>query len=260
MNKIITLCTALILCLASTIQIQAQDIQRVRLDFETPQGFLRQLLLGFTPDNAATDGFDYGYDGATPQIIPDDLNWIIEDGRYVIQGVGAFDETKKYPLGLFLTNAGDITISLNSLENFDEAIDVYIYDAQNDTYFNINTGDFTSNIAAGDYWDRFYIAFVDENQAGGSQSTGETLSIGDSILDQIQVKYLRNSHEILIDTNNQLYIKNLKIYNIFGQKLLQIDHVTEQRVKVPLTPNTSNNILLVRLKTTKGNILKKIVI
>jgi hypothetical protein len=87
---------------------QPGTIQRLRLNIVTPQGYLRQLLLGFTSDNAASDGVDYGYDALNFDDFPDDCNWVINDDRFVIQGVGAFDETKKYPLGLFLTNSGSV--------------------------------------------------------------------------------------------------------------------------------------------------------
>ena len=88
---------------------QSSTIQRVRIDFTTPTGYVRHLLLAFTSNNAASDGFDYGYDGMVADDFPDDLNWMIEDDRYVSQGVGAFDQTKKYPLGLFLTNSGNFS-------------------------------------------------------------------------------------------------------------------------------------------------------
>ena len=35
------------------------EVQRVRIDFVSPDLYPRYLFLGFTPDNTATDGFDY---------------------------------------------------------------------------------------------------------------------------------------------------------------------------------------------------------
>jgi hypothetical protein len=137
MTKITQLCIVLfaILNINSTVQAintslgntngqssQTSTIQKIRINFVTPLGYTRQLLLGFTSDNSASDSFDYGYDARNIEDFPDDMNWLIDNDRYIIQGVGAFDETKKYPLGLFLTNSGSVDMSLNSLENFDSPI------------------------------------------------------------------------------------------------------------------------------------------
>ena len=48
-------------CIQS-VGYETNQIKRVRLDFTSPLGYTRHLLLGFTPDNAASDSFDYGYD------------------------------------------------------------------------------------------------------------------------------------------------------------------------------------------------------
>ncbi len=145
----------------SSLAENSSSIQRVRIDFTMPNGFVRHLLLGFTPDNTATDGVDYGYDGLNPDDFPDDLNWIIEDERYVIQGVGAFENTKIYPLGLFLSNSGDIEIKLTGLENFTEDINVFVFDAKLNTYTQLNDANYSGYSDSGDYTDRYFITFLD---------------------------------------------------------------------------------------------------
>ncbi len=94
-----------IFLLLASLPADAQ-IKRVRLNFHSPENLNRELLLGFTPNNEATDGFDYGYDGGVPDSWPSDLNWLIEENRFVIQGVGTYEETKTYPFWLGLTNVG----------------------------------------------------------------------------------------------------------------------------------------------------------
>src|SRR5690606_5945607 len=94
-------------------------IKRLRLKFTTPQGANRHLLLGFVPENAADDAYNYGYDALNTENLPDDMSWSIENNNYVIQGVGNFDTTKMYPLFVKLTTAGNIQVELTTLENFD---------------------------------------------------------------------------------------------------------------------------------------------
>ena len=47
---------------SSTDDRTESSVKRIRLNFKTPEGAIRPLLLGFVSDGNATDGFDYGYD------------------------------------------------------------------------------------------------------------------------------------------------------------------------------------------------------
>ena len=136
-----------------------ENIQRVRIDFTMPDGYVRHLLLAFTKDNSASDAYNYGYDGINKDNYPYDLNWMIGDLRCTTQGVGAFDDSKRYPLGMFMSNDGEVEIVLDALENFDAPIDLFIYDSQLNTYTQINDSNFIANIDKGDYLNRFYLAF-----------------------------------------------------------------------------------------------------
>ncbi len=80
MNKIAYIC--IVLLFSYSINCEAQ-VQRVRLLFESPTGYVRPLLLGFDPTNTATDGVDFGWDVLNFDDLPGDLNWIIEGDRYV---------------------------------------------------------------------------------------------------------------------------------------------------------------------------------
>lgn len=249
MKKIYFLPTFIFIAIVNIHPLMAQnEVQRVRIDLETPLGYTRQLLLGFTPDNAATDDFDYGYDAANVDNFPDDFNWMINDDRYIIQGVGAFDEIKKYPIGFFLSNSGNINISLNALENFDTVIDVYIYDKQNDSYHQLNDALFNMTIPSGEYTDRFYIAFLEPN-----------LSINENHIDDIHISYSKNAKELTIASNNFTVIKSLKIYNINSQAVLGVKFHENSSSKVSLT-DYYLGINIISIETNKGIIYKKVLL
>jgi len=269
MTKITYLCIAfvLIFCTASEASnnnniginneqsSQTSTIQRVRIDIVTPNGYMRHLLLGFTTNNIATDGFDYGYDGPNADNLPDDCNWMIDENRYIIQGVGAFDKAKKYPLGLFLTNSGSIEISLNSLENFDDPIDLFIYDALLNTYTQINDSNFTVDMISGEYTDRFYIAFEDSNAVLENAS----LSTSDNDLRKTIVRYLSHSKEIYINTNNgQNTIKQIRVYSILGKELFSLDNLNVDKIKLPIQ-HLNTNYGIISIETNQGNLSKKVI-
>ncbi len=158
MKNFTYLCLAFFCCLTVYAQTESKsNIQRVRIDFKTPEGYVRHLLLAFTKDNSATDGIDYGYDARNRDKLKDDLNWMINSQRFVIQGVGAYSEFKRYPFGMFLTNSGPIEISLTALEHFDTSIPVFVHDAWSDTYHKINDLSYRKIMESGVYHDRFFL-------------------------------------------------------------------------------------------------------
>jgi len=240
----------------------ANEIQRVRIDFVSPDKYTRHLLLAFTPDNAATDGFDYGYDGLNPDHFLNDLNWMIEGERYIIQGVGAFNDTKQYPFGLFLGDSGDIEIILTGLENFDSEIDVFIYDLLLDTYTRINDNSFKMNIDADEYLNRFFIAFkgaeVDENPIDDDEI--ETSPIVEVV--NTSINYLNKSNEIFIQVPNTVNVKHVYLINLLGQienswNALNSDFYNE--IKIPVK-NISNGVYIISVKTNTGTINKKVLV
>ena len=242
-------------CLLFSINTSSQnEIQRVRLDFETPTGYTRHLMLGFTPDNAASDEFDYGYDGLNVDDLPDDLNWIIGEDRYVIQGVGEFDISKCYPLGMFLSNSGNIKITLNALENFESTIDVFVYDHLLGTFESINSSDYTRALLNGDYMNRFYITFT--NDITQINIEDNTLSLTSYEFEQTLFKYANSTQELIIDTNNTYNIKEISIFNINAQKLHELNYLNSNSVAISMQ-NSNANSFIIRLVNENNNVFYK---
>ena len=241
------------LFIAVTDSLQAQnEIQRVRIDFETPLGYVRHLILGFTPDNAATDGFDYGYDAANIEDHPDDMNWMIDGNRYVIQGVGEFDISKYYPLGIFLTNEGNVSISLASLENFFEPINVYIYNIETDNYTLINQNDFSIDLLPGDYTEQFYITFTEP------APISSTLADQDHTLNPFKMRYNNGDHTLRFDPNNRdIFINKVSIYNFLGQEILNKNIARGGRFDIKLN-SISTRQLLIKIESELGIHYKRI--
>jgi hypothetical protein len=228
-------------------------IKRVRIAFKTPEGAFRPLMLAFVPNGLATESVDYGYDALNFETLPNDLNWMIEDGRYVIQGVGAFDQTKKYPLGMFLTKTGTVEIALTALENFDESIDVYIYDSLLGTYTLINDTNYKIALDPKDYVNRFYLTFEQEG----------TLSVVDKDIQNIIVNYLTHTDEIYVKTEQSIVVKQIYLFNILGQTIKSWNvtnlPISGNEIRIPVT-NVSEGNYVLKVETNKGSVNKKIII
>ncbi|WP_460218563.1 T9SS type A sorting domain-containing protein [Psychroserpens sp. MEBiC05023] len=269
MKSLTYICFVILLCM-STNDVHAftntnssstnTQVQRVRIDITTAMGYTRHLLLGFTPDNAATDGFDYGYDALNPDTYANDSSWMVGDQRCVIQGVGAFDTNKTYPLGLFLSDAGDIEFSLLGLEHFEQDITVYIYDALNSSVTPISEVNHIVSMSEGNYTNRFYVAFTDNISA--MVFANSQLSVADSKINTPEISYISSKKELQIRTSQPIDIQDIRLYSILGQKVKQWSNVASNLsggYNLSLS-NISKGTYLVSVKTKTGNFTKRLII
>ena len=69
----------------------------------------------------------------------------------------------------------------------------------------------------------------------------------------LQAYYDKNTSEIIIKHDQEITISKTDLYNIVGQKIMQVDF-TNQRANVSL----STGIYILKFKTLKGNITRKV--
>ncbi|TVZ57638.1 HYR domain-containing protein [Flavobacteriaceae bacterium MAR_2010_105] len=231
----------------------SDNIKRIRLAFKTPEGASRPLLLGFVPNNKATDGFDLGYDAFNTESFPNDISWMINEEKYIIQGVGDFDNTKKYPLGIFLKSAGNIKIKLVSTENFINEIDVFIYDNLLNSYTKIHlANDFEAYLISGDYLNRFFVAFNNQGTLGADELPFENAS----------VHYLIKSQEIQIKLPANIELNKVYLSNMLGQNMnswTRFNPNPSNEIRIPIH-YISEGAYIISLETNSGRFNKKILI
>ncbi|WP_123812145.1 LamG-like jellyroll fold domain-containing protein [Mangrovimonas sp. DI 80] len=215
--------------------------KKILLGAKTPEGSLRTLLLGFVTDAIVTDGYDYGYDARNRDSYPSDISWSINEEPFVIQGVGEFDSSKQYPFIVKIATAGTIEISLMELKNFQEDIDVYIYDSLLGTYSQINNISFQTILNEGEYIDRFYITFQDSN----------ALSLEELNKEKIMINYFNSTHDIYIKTSENIKVKQVYLINTIGQ--------TVKAWNMTNTPKMSNELRIPVSKISEGSYLVKLV-
>ena len=230
-------------------------IKRVRLDAKTPEGATRPLLLGFVPDNMANDDFNVGYDAENTDEFPSDFSWIIGEKYFTIQGVGDFNTQKRYPLNVRLSTPGDIEISLNSVENFDEDINVYLHDTTLNTYTLLSDQVYHINLAANDYGKRFFITFENEEDA---------LNIDTNIVDSIMVNYLNDSNEIYLGLPNSIEVSEISLINILGQHIMTFESdefkmVNSNEIRIPVK-SIAEGAYVIKVESNLGSTSKKVII
>ncbi|MFV8372500.1 choice-of-anchor D domain-containing protein [Flavobacterium sp. LB2P74] len=232
--------------------IEKDTHKKIRLGFNvTDKQFHRQVLLAFM-DEKATSNMDDGYDAFNIDDSPSDMYLLNGENELAIQGEGYFDENASFPIAVRTEASGKVSFGIDALENFNQSQNIFIYDKETDTYNSITNKLYELELPEGYFKDRFSLRFTDK-----------TLSVKDVIYENsIQVVFTR-SNNVLNITNeaNDNTVLAVSLFNIQG-KLIATWDVSEKEqtsIKIPIQNKTSG-VYILKLKTSKGNINKKIII
>lgn len=138
---------------------------KVKLGFYSHTGFYRQILMGFNFANA-TDAIDPGYDAVNIFDVPNDMYFYTQNTELFIQGVGAFDPSKSYPVGIQVASEGTNIIKFEGVENFPATQNFFLYDAQTGIFHNLKAGNLLLTLEEGAHNDRFFLTFQTQNVLG----------------------------------------------------------------------------------------------
>src|SRR5690606_20743521 len=129
------------------------EFMKVRIGFNSYNNFHRQLLIGFM-DELATEGIDPGYDAIHIDNQQNDMYFLNDGQKLMIQGASYFDSSKTYPLGVKTFAAGTVEFTLDGTENVDESIDIFIQDKTTGLYHSIRNEHFSIDLPQGEIHNR----------------------------------------------------------------------------------------------------------
>lgn len=220
----------------------------IRIGFEGPEGFHRQLLLGFLPNSPADLGYNVGYDGVDTTLRKDDVFFMIDDDaakNYMIQGVNAYSNTMEFPLGMVLSESGKQQLMLDAVENFTDLI--YVKDKVLNITHNLSDSNLEINLPAGKHLDRYSLVF----------KPTETLSSTSTELDLTTVFY-NGKQQLVVTKPMHLDIKSIDIYNVLGQHVLSYSENLNQQNKIHIPFSENQGVYLVVLNTAHSKKSTKI--
>jgi hypothetical protein len=222
---------------------------KIRLDFSSNRGYHRQLLLG--ADAHASKNFDIGYDALLADLNEDDMFWNLNGAKMVIQAVNSFTDSEEIPIGIKLKEDGLISIKIDSLENLDSQVEIFIKDAETNQISPINNFPFQINLLAGEYLDRFSLTFK-------AKVVDTPIKIVKSE-SSIQVFMNNKISELQIINTNNTKIVDINVFNYLGQRIKTWNsNLNLNRFGLPL--KAASGVYVVQINTTKGMISKKIII
>lgn len=197
----------------------------------------RQIGLLLLPN--ATDGVDRGIDGKSPvdASLPNDFYFFLDNDRYVVEGV-SFDVSKRIPVGVKAGNNTTFRFQVAEINNIEAGQPVYIYDAKNNSYHNIRTGNYDVTLDAGVYNNRFEITFTDA-----------ALSVGQIDGNSFEVLQNNTSQMLEISNPNGVELKSCSLYDMSGKLIFsQLKLGSESNYSFS-TSGISEGVYIVKLLT-----------
>jgi hypothetical protein len=224
--------------------------QKIRLMFDSPNGYHRQLLVGV--DTSASNNFDLGYDAPLNETNKEDMYWDFNDSKFIIQAVNNFDSEQALPIGIKTNKAGMSTIKIDKIENMDMDKAIFIHDIDLNKYHNLKESNFEVFLNPGDYVNRFEIVF--------SNTSKPALSLDDMVDISLEVYFSNEKESIIINNPTQKNIESVKLYNILGQSIYQVNNNTNENYLEFKTKNIKSGAYILNIKTNEGTATKKVLI
>lgn len=231
---------------------------KIWLQFDSPNGYHRQLLVGV--DENATNHFDLGYDAPIADIGKEDMFWIFDGSKFVIQAVNNFNTDQELLLGLMVSKTGLARIKIEELKNMDENISVHIKDKLTGEIHNISRKPFEINLVAGAYLERFSLIFklqklIEEDITAEILIPAET----QPIIKGIHVFMNNDIGEIQIKNNSDHEIISIVLYNYLGQTIKSWNSNFNRRT-ISLPINIAIGVYFVQISMKDGLVVKKLIV
>ncbi|MDB2462535.1 T9SS type A sorting domain-containing protein [Algibacter sp.] len=223
---------------------------KIRLGFNSVNEIHRQLLV--TADSNATLGKDWGYDARNNETQIDDMYWMIEDDKFVIQGLDTISQSTILPIGMHTKTRGINTITIDKLENVPDDLEIYLYDTELDVYHNLRQDDYKINLDKGEYLNRFKLAFTNQ----------KTLSNTDIVANNeaITIYYNNKVKSLNLYNPKSIAINSIAVYNILGQTVYESKSTTKSNEENIGLSGLVSGVYVVNLESETGNISKKILV
>ncbi|MDR5589564.1 LamG-like jellyroll fold domain-containing protein [Christiangramia sediminicola] len=233
----------------------ADSRYKIRLKFESPKGYHRQILV--TADANSTSDFDFGYDAPLIDNNVEDMYWMINENEFVIQAVPNFNLDQVLPIGFKIAEPGEYAIKIDELENIKMEFNIYLKDKLNNTYHNLKEDFVATADETGTFHDRYEIVFRKPVAEKPEEELPSEL-IDEPILD---LSYFRDTDEIAVLNPDLLKVDHVELYSISGQLIKTFDEVpTERSILLSINQKLSSAVYIVKMYSGEKTYSRKVII
>jgi len=167
-----------------------------------------------------------------------------KDSKFVIQGLGDFDQSKTISVGFDSKNSGSLSVGIAGLEGKLKGEEVYLVDHLLNITHDLKASDYQfEQTATGSFPDRFTLQFA-----------GQALDVDDEI-------FARNEFVISSDLDSfkirsAKEVKEIRVYDLLGRMIIQ-----KQPNKKSFNINTTNikngTVLVIKATLENGSVISK---
>ena len=220
---------------------------KIRLGFYSVNTIRRQLLL--TIDENATPAIDWGYDGKLYEEQMDDMYWMVDGEKLVIQGSNELEIQTILNVGISTSDPGMNSIALDAFENNPGIDHVYVHDKVLGVFHDLTVSDYEFYLEAGETVDRFEITF-----------NPDSLGIDDDEFSQLDIHYSNELESIILINPTFKDIESIDIFNILGQSIYSVEDVENTDYSEYKVSNFSTGTYILKINTNSGSFSKKVLI
>jgi hypothetical protein len=198
---------------------QKSEIPLLKLNVAFNDLYTRPLLLAFREDSSKEE--DWAMDAKIYGVLENDAGWNIAEAFYNIQ-VRPYRKNDKIPLFINLAETSKLTFSLDDLRDFEDE-NIFLFDAELETYNQLNLNEFSIDLEKGNYSKRFFISFMQEKEDNILPETTEeeldflfpdALIVQNNLKAQLEIEMVQSDLKqiLLYDLNGQMiYNKTIAI-------------------------------------------------
>ncbi|MFD0989770.1 T9SS type A sorting domain-containing protein [Mariniflexile jejuense] len=213
---------------------------KIWFSFTDPNNYIKTIGLGW--DSNASYNYDIGYDAKTNEDFKNDVYWLLNDEKLVIQALPQINIDDILPLEIKISDAGLYKFSLSNMENIPEYLNIYLVDNIQSTYYNLRTTEAQLVLNSATKSNQFSIVFKESNLLG------TTLFDNKNIVST----YNSNTKTLELHAENLLNsVESFKIFNTIGQEVLSITSPTSTKINLSLLTD-GVYILKVNMKTNNN--------
>ena len=229
-----------------TAKDDESKLKKIRLGFNTALT-RRQILLGYM-ESEASENFDKGFDALQIDTRADDVWFIADNKKLVINARGFFNGNENIAMGVELSESGKINFNLEGLENFDKTANVYLFDSITGIYYDLQQESVSLFLVAGIYESRFSLRF-------SHSPSQKNTAISESAID---VYYNRNAINIKSEAS---IVSNVVLYNTLGQQIRSWNlESSDSNILVLPVDGIASGTYIAKIQSTTGSTSKKIMI
>ena len=230
-------------------------IPEIRIHTRINDTYYRENVLTFNA-NKSLNYNKFG-DADNPLVLSSDTYFIADNHKLVIKSI-AYDIDTRVPFGLNADNeTNTYSVTINSLKNVSNNVEVFVYDKEADTYTDIRNGAFEISLPQGEYDNRFEIVFKD-----AARDANEELIVAESeVINSFDVFQNNTNNQLVIKNPKSHIVKSFTMYDVTG-KLIYNKHNLGNETEYTFPTNTLSTGTYITKVTTDHSfeITKKVII